>query len=189
MKIRESGMPDEEVWETFFDVEGALSLLGCDSSCRNVVDFGCGYGHFTVAAARVASGMVVGLDLEPEMVDRTWDRAQSEGLTNVVPIQRDMQGSGTGLPDEFGDFAMLLNILHAEQPVTLLCEAFRILTSGGRLGIMHWRCDVKTPRGPSMDIRPSPEQCADWAAEAGFLVRDVELPCCPFHYGLVCTKP
>jgi hypothetical protein len=44
------------------------------------------------------------------------------------------------------------------QPEGLLREAYRILSHGGRLGIMHWNYDPATPRGPSMDIRPGPEQ-------------------------------
>ena len=57
------------------------------------------------------------------------------------------------------------------------------------LGVMHWNYDPTTPRGPSMDIRPRPEQCAEWALEAGFRLRDpgiIDLP--PFHYGMSSEK-
>lgn len=33
---------------------------------------------------------------------------------------------------------------------------------------MHWRSDILTPRGPSLDIRPRPEQCQAWLCAAGF---------------------
>lgn len=42
MKIRESDMPDEALWETFFDADCALKRLQCEEPCRNVVEFGCG---------------------------------------------------------------------------------------------------------------------------------------------------
>jgi hypothetical protein len=59
-----------------------------------------------------------------------------------------------------------------------------VLSYGGRLGIMHWNYDSRTPRGPSMDIRPRPEQCRDWAERVGFrlaMAEKIDLP--PYHYG------
>ena len=53
MKTRESGMPDESMWTDFFDAETVLRKLGLTSSCGDVVDFGCGYGTFTIPAARM----------------------------------------------------------------------------------------------------------------------------------------
>ena len=71
MKTRESGMPDESMWTDFFDAEAVLRKLGLTSSCGDVVDFGCGYGTFTVPVARMISGTVHALDIEPEMVQAT----------------------------------------------------------------------------------------------------------------------
>jgi SAM-dependent methyltransferase len=81
---------------------------------------------------------------------------------------------------------MLFNILHAECPEGLLREAFRVLKPSGLLAIMHWKYDPTTPRGPSMDIRPRPEQCRVWAIADGFRPLDpgiIEIP--PYHYGMV----
>jgi hypothetical protein len=44
MKIRESGMPKEELWSEYFDPKKVLELLGVNSKIVNVADFGCGYG-------------------------------------------------------------------------------------------------------------------------------------------------
>jgi hypothetical protein len=55
---------------------------------------------------------------------------------------------------------------------------------------MHWNYDATTPRGPSMDIRPRPEECRDAAIAAGFhllLPGIINLP--PYHYGMVLSKP
>jgi len=189
MKTRESGMPEEGLWASFFAPEEALRKLQLDASCREVVDFGCGYGTFSIAAARITSAVVHALDLEPEMVAATQAKADAAGLKNVRTCLRDFVAEGTGLADGQADYAMLFNILHAECPQVLLREAHRVLRAGGRLAIMHWRYDPSTPRGPSMDIRPRAELCVAWAEEAGFRLLAsgvVDLP--PYHYGIVLER-
>jgi SAM-dependent methyltransferase len=189
MKIRESGMPEEERWNSFFDASAALELLGCDSSCADVAEFGCGYGLFSLAAGRVVTGTVHAFDIDPEMVARTNAHALSTGLANVVAEERDFVAAGSGLADGCCDYVMLFNILHLEEPVPLLREGWRVLAKGGRAGVMHWVQDPSTPRGPSMGIRPSPDQCAEWAVAAGFRVAEtVELMGCPYHFGLVLIR-
>lgn len=98
---------------------------------------------------------------------------------------------GTGLPDASVVHAMVFNILHVEEPVGILREAYRVLVPGGKVSIIHWRSDIETPRGPALEIRPSPERCLAWAAEAGFVKRQiVEIGHSgPWHYGLVLAKP
>lgn len=190
MKTRESGMPDEELWSTFFKAEEVLERLGLKPACRNVVDFGCGYGTFTIPAARVVQGTVYALDIEPEMVALTATKARAAGLKNVEVRQRDFIANGTGLSDASVDYAMLFNILHAEEPLSLLGEAWRVLARGGILAVTHWNYDPTTPRGPSMAIRPRPEQCRLWAERVGFRLQGppvIDLP--PYHYGMVLVRP
>lgn len=187
MKIRESGMPEREMWEKFFDPNKILTTLGLDSQISDVAEFGCGYGTFTVPAAKIIRGRIYALDLEPEMIRLTAEEAKKQGLTNVEAIQRDFMTAGSGLQDVSVDYAMLFNILHLENPVALLSEARRILRKSGKLGIIHWNYDPKTPRGPSMDIRPKPEQCIQWAESVGFS-SPVQYDLKPYHYGIVLTK-
>jgi ubiquinone/menaquinone biosynthesis C-methylase UbiE len=189
MKTRESSMPDESMWSGFFSPGQTLARLGLTGSCRDVVDFGCGYGTFSIPAARLVRGTVHALDIEADMVEATRRKAEEAGLSNVRVERRDFVADGTGLPDNSVDYVMLFNILHCEQPEVLLREAYRVLSSGGRLGITHWNYDPTTPRGPSMDIRPRPERCGDWAEKAGFrpaIPEKIELP--PYHYGWVMEK-
>lgn len=183
-------MPAEEDWATFFDTEGVLDALDCDGRCGDVVEFGCGYGLFTAAAARRVSGVVHALDIEPAMVEATARRAAAADLPNVRAVCRDFMTGGSGLPGRTADYAMLFNILHIEDPVSLLTEALRSLVAGGRAGIIHWNYDPATPRGPSMAIRPTPAECQAWAEAAGFeFVRFEPLGCCPYHYGLLVRRP
>lgn len=182
-------MPEEERWESFFEVEAVLDRLALKSLAGNVVELGCGYGTFTIPAARRTSGVVYALDIEPEMVERTDARAGAAGLGNVQTVLRDFVTQGTGVAAASAEYVMLFNLLHAEEPFVLLHEAWRVLWPGGRLGIMHWNYDPATPRGPGMEIRPRPEQCRDWAQAAGFELLPpgiVDLP--PYHYGMVLVK-
>lgn len=184
MKIRESGMPDKDRWEKFFNPPRILATLGLDAQIVDVAEFGCGYGTFTIPAARMIKGKIYALDIEPEMVRITMDEVKRQRLNNVQTIQRDFMAEGSGLPPESVDYVMLFNILHLEKPMVLLQEAKRILKKGGKLGIIHWNYDPTTPRGPSMDIRPKPEDCIRWAQNAGFhSPQRYDLK--PYHYGIV----
>ena len=188
MKGRDSGMPEEAYWASFFDAEKAMTaLLGVDGVRGDVVEFGCGYGTFTFPAARRTSGVVNALDIEPAMVAAVRRKADEQRLTNLRPKLRDFVAEGTGLGDAGQTHAMIYNLLHLEDPLGLLVEARRILTPGGALSVIHWRSDIETPRGPSLDIRPRPEHCADWMRQVGFLsIELVDLDgCCPFHFGLI----
>ena len=53
MKVRDSGMPDEDMWAGFFEPAKVLTTLGLDRDVRDLVEFGCGYGTFTLAAAGI----------------------------------------------------------------------------------------------------------------------------------------
>ena len=86
---------------------------------------------------------------------------------------------------------MVFNLLHIEDPLALLREAYRTLRPGAILSVIHWRCDIETPRGPPLEIRPKPEQCAAWLAETGFdSVVHVDLgQSAPYHFGLLAQRP
>ena len=187
-KGRESGMPEVEVWQGFFDPAHILDRLDCERPGQ-VVEFGCGYGLFTVEAAKRSTGTVYALDIEPEMLAATTEAARKAGVANVQPMERDFVADGTGLPSQSCDYAMVYNLLHINEPMALLREASRVLQSGGKLGIIHWNVDPATPRGPSMDIRPTPEQCRRWAEEAGFRFVREEPGIARWHWGLLMQRP
>ena len=71
MKTRDSGMPDEELWASFFAPAKEIAMLGLNADIGNAADFGCGYGTFAVPAAKVVRGTVYALDIDPAMVAAT----------------------------------------------------------------------------------------------------------------------
>lgn len=188
MKVRESGMPDETMWQGFFTPDRILDVMGLTGDVRDAVDFGCGYGTFAIPAARRIRGTLHGFDIEPGMIEATRNLAQGQNVGNLRLYLRDFVADGTALESESVDYAMLFNILHAEDPLRLLTEAHRILALGGRVGVIHWNYDPETPRGPPLAIRPRPENCRQWVTYAGFVTekQHVDLP--PYHYGIVAKK-
>lgn len=189
MKVRDSGMPDNEMWSTFFDAESIFRNLGIADPAGVVVDFGSGYGTFCLAAARsFERSRVIGLDIEAGLNAEVAAAARAQSLSNLEIRTRDFISQGSGLADGSVDIAMLFNILHAEDPVGLLREAERILKPGGAVAVIHWNHDPATPRGPKMEIRPRPEQTLAWAREAGLAVPDSTAPVARYHYGFVARK-
>ncbi len=169
-------MPDEQYWETLFDVPLILARLNI-ARFHDVAELGCGYGTFTEPVARAISGTVYTFDVEPEMIARTEERVA--GL-RVECANRDVMEAGFGVQV---DAVLLFNILHCEQPVRLLRHAADALKPNGEVLVIHWRFG-ETPRGPELSIRPKPEQIIESAGEVGLIsiAEVIDLP--PWHYGM-----
>lgn len=188
-KVRDSGMPEVEQWESYFDAAGIVGSLGSRDLTADAIEFGCGYGTFTIPLARRILGTVFALDIDPVMVAATAARTLQAGLKNIIIDQRDFVTQGCGRESGSAGLVLLFNILHIEDPVNLLKEANRVLHPGGIVGVIHWNHDISTPRGPPLDIRPKPEQCRAWGEQAGLQrVRDQALPGSPWHWGMVLEK-
>ena len=184
MQFRESGMPPQDYWETLFDVSLILEAFGLGAETGDVAELGCGYGTFTLPLARRIGGTVHTLDIDPAMVALTVKQTAAAGLTNLKAETRDVLTAGFGVPPASCDAVLVFNILHAEQPVALLAAARQTLRPGGLVAVIHWRSDLATPRGPSLDIRPRPEQIMAWGVEAGLIVEGADFPLPPWHFGL-----
>jgi SAM-dependent methyltransferase len=181
MKLRDSGMPDEAYWETLFDVPLVLERLGIDESLGDVVELGCGYGTFSIPVARAILGTLHTFDIDHAMVGRTLERAAELPPGKIDCQFRDVITDGFGVTGV--DAALVFNLLHCDDPVALLTHAANAARVGGLVLAIHWRYG-ETPRGPSLDIRPRPEQLAAWAQDTGRLIVEgaaIDLP--PWHYG------
>jgi len=186
---RDSGMPVVEQWESYFDVAGVLDSLDCRDLNGNAIEFGCGYGTFTIPLARRTLGTVFALDIDPLMVAATAARTSGAGLKNIFIEQRDFVAQGCGQESASASLVLLFNILHIEDPVDLLNEAQRVLRPGGRVGVIHWNHDERTPRGPPLGIRPTPQQCRAWGEQAGLRwLRHERLLGSPWHWGMLLER-
>lgn len=189
MKLRQSGMPEESYWESLFDPGSILRSLHIGKELQDVVELGCGYGTFSLPVAPAISGTLSAFDMEAAMVERTRERARERGIANLRCEQRDVFQDGFDVAPQSQDACLLFNILHCENPIKVLRQAAGVITEQGTVLVIHWRHDQNTPRGPSLDIRPRPEDCLPWACKAGLRPAGngvVDLP--PYHYGLMLRK-
>ncbi len=134
-------------------------MFGVNGCQGDVVEFGSGYGTFTIPAAKYSTNMVSAFDIESDLIERLQQKTKEQSITNTHAEVRDFVADGTGLEAETQSHTMIFNLLHLENPVELLKEAHRVLGIGGKLSVIHWRSDIPTPRGTSLKIRPTPEQC------------------------------
>ena len=188
MKAKESGMPDEKTWEQFFDVEKILNELDINNKIEKLVELGFGYGTFTIPASKKIKGLVYAYDIENELHKELQQKLKINNIKNVKIFKNDFIAEGSGLQNEEADYVMLFNILHAAETDDILREAYRILKRNGKVGIIHWNYDSSTPRGPSMSIRPKPEELRDQLIKAGFAVLKYNIDLPPYHYGILVQK-
>ncbi|KZX11180.1 class I SAM-dependent methyltransferase [Methanobrevibacter filiformis] len=189
MRVRESGMPEQLYWESLFDIDLIMEKMDISKDIDLLVEFGSGYGTFTIPSAGRINGKIIALDIDLEMLKIVNSQLDSNNIKNVTCHNRDFITEGTGVKDSSVDYVMLFNILHHSKPQEILNESYRILKFNGRIGIIHWNYDSTTPRGPNMSIRPKPEDLIKLVQTIGFKLKKedlVNLP--PYHYGIIAYK-
>jgi SAM-dependent methyltransferase len=103
-----------------------------------VVDLGCGAGiDVILAAGRVGpTGIVVGIDASPKMIERARQAVADAGYADRDIELKAASIEETGLPSEFADAAVsncVINLV-PDKPAAF-SEALRILKRGGRLAV------------------------------------------------------
>lgn len=112
--------------------ETKLDEVGIRSGWQ-VLDFGCGIGSHTIAAAKIVGshGTVYAVDVNPERVKIVESRANREALNNIKPIVTNCQ---TLVLDDSIDAVLLCDVFHAlEHPARVLAELARVLKPEGIL--------------------------------------------------------
>jgi arsenite methyltransferase len=124
---------------------------------ESVLDLGCGAGIDTLLAARAVgpSGRVIGLDMTPEMVERSRRNATGAGLANVEIRQGAIEE--IPLPDGSVDVVVSNGVLNlSTRKSRVLAESFRVLRPGGRLSIVDLVLEEALPE----DVLKSPAALA-----------------------------
>lgn len=145
------GYPVEELVAVGDSVDGAVGLgnifaVGDLAVGDTVVDIGCGSGtDLRLAARRVgATGLALGIDRVPEMLDRARRTALATGVTNA----RFLRGTAIQLPlgDGVADIALANGVLAmTREKHTALCEIGRALRPGGWLHIADQVWEAPSP--------------------------------------------
>jgi ubiquinone/menaquinone biosynthesis C-methylase UbiE len=115
------------------------------SKGQTILDFGCGYGMYTVPVAKIAGkqGRVYALDKDKAALDALMQKTKSVGLINVER----METSGEleiDLTDESVDGVLLFEVFHsfyfpqAGDRKRLLSEIHRIMKPSAFLSISVW---------------------------------------------------
>jgi ubiquinone/menaquinone biosynthesis C-methylase UbiE len=176
------------LFRSFFDIDLILSELQINTQIKDLVEIGSGYGTFTIPTAKQIKGRLFAFDIEKSMLDIVSQKLINEQINNVILEQRDILAQTTGLADSSIDYVMLFNILHNDSPNDFLNEAHRILKPKGKIGIVHWRSDISTPRGPDLSIRPKPDQILALIDRQKFWIDKEPVIIEPYHYGLLISK-
>jgi ubiquinone/menaquinone biosynthesis C-methylase UbiE len=112
----------------------ALQEAGLESGMV-VLDFGCGPGSYSLAAARLVGrrGLVYALDVNPVAVEAVAHRAHRAGFANLQTIHSEC---ASGLAAASVDRVLLYDTFHdLEDPEAVLEELHRVLHSQGLLSV------------------------------------------------------
>jgi ubiquinone/menaquinone biosynthesis C-methylase UbiE len=112
---------------------------------QTVLDFGCGYGAYTIPVAKIVGdqGRVHALDKDKEALDVLMQRGESAGLKNIDRMETSGQLE-IGLNDESVDVVLLFDVFHsfylpqANERGRLLGEIRRVMKPSAFLSISVW---------------------------------------------------
>ncbi len=144
-----------------------------------MLDFGCGLGGIDVLLATVhGAGGVVGIDIEPDLVERARETVRRAGVGERVELQLVEPGP---LPFEDGSFDVVFSkdsIIHVADKPALYADLARVLRPGGIFVGSDWLRGGDGPQSAAMRdwldyvgltfaMRSAEEMCAEIEA-AGF---------------------
>jgi predicted methyltransferase len=186
-----TAMPDRDWWSALWpEPERVLRALGIEPG-MTAADLCCGDGYFTVPLARIVEGRVYGLDVDPDMIEKTRNELERNGESVLQLICADAREL-SGLISSNVDYALIANTFHGVPEKAEMARAVAsIIIPGGQFAVVNWlplpreeTVVLDQPRGPKTEMRMSPDEVRSVIEPAGFrLDRVIDLP--PFHYGAV----
>ncbi len=181
-------MPEEMYWNSLFDIPLIVGWLNLKSASAPIVEIGCGYGTFTVPVALHSKATVHAFDIDPSMIGIAERNVHKADAQNVSFHLLDVVEQGTGLESRSTGMVLLFNILHFRDRRILLGEASRVLIPHGAVAIIHWRKDIPTPRGPSVESPPDKEMILKSASGLDLYFNGDERILEPYHWGIQLIK-
>lgn len=136
------------------------------SSNETVVDVGSGSGYYSFRLAKlVPEGKVIGIDIQPEMVEHLTRKAEHLGVANVE--SRLGKVDCIQLPEESVDAVIMVDSYHEfSHPNEMMQSIVHALRPGGRIYLLEYRAE-----DPAVPIKPlhkmSEAQCIKEMAEVG----------------------
>jgi SAM-dependent methyltransferase len=145
-----------------FRGEGFLSPGGADETRRvldrveitgkRVLEVGSGLGGCClIIAGERGAASVLGLDVEPVVIERARRSVEAAGLSDRVSFQR-VEPGPLPVPDASFDVVFSKDAMcHIEDKAALYAELFRVLAPGGQLAVADWLVREDGPYSPAME--------------------------------------
>jgi predicted methyltransferase len=172
--------PARAEWQKPVELIAALEIR----PGMTVADVGAGTGFFLryLSDAVGASGKVLALEVEPNLVSHMKTRTQDEGLRNVEVVLTPLDG--LAIHDRSADMLLIVDAYHhIDVRIEYFRAAARKLAGRGRIAIIDWKLG-KLPRGPDDDHKIPPEVVEREMTKAGYrLVASPDI--LPYQYVLV----
>jgi ubiquinone/menaquinone biosynthesis C-methylase UbiE len=155
-----------------------------------VADFGCGAGHYSMAAARLigANGKVFSFDVQKEALDALRSHAKTVGLQTIETILVNLEKpNGSKLKDASVDAVIIASMLfQSDDKPAVIKEAVRILKPGGKIMIIEWNQE-KGIGGPPLAMRLTREEIKRLLEAAG-IPMEKEFNAGDMHFGFLFKK-
>lgn len=156
----------------------------------SVADFGSGSGAYAllIAEALAGSGHVYAIDVQKDLLRRTFNEARRRNLQTVKVLWGDLERpNGSKLADDAADLVLISNLLfQVEEKGAVIAEAYRILRRGGRLAIIDWT-ESFGGMGPDRHSVFPKDEARRVAENTGFAAAN-EFAAGAHHYGLIFRK-
>jgi ubiquinone/menaquinone biosynthesis C-methylase UbiE len=130
-----------------------LFSLGAIQQGARVVDVGSGAGIDTLIAGHLTGpeGLVIGIDMTPEMLKKAAEAAEAAGMTHVE--FRDGYAEALPVPDDWADVVISNGVVNlCPDKLTAFGEMYRVLKPGGRIQIGDILVQKEVPADAKRDI-------------------------------------
>lgn len=175
--------PERDAWQKPGKV---VDMLACEARMV-AADIGAGTGYFLPALSEAvgAKGTVLGLDIEPAMVERMTARIERDGLLNARAAI--VQPNDPGLEPASVDRVLIVNTWHHIPERTAYAKKLLpALRPGGRLLIVDFT--MESPHGPPPRMRLTVDTVRVELQAAGFATEVLE-ESLPYQYVVAAEVP